>query len=144
MEVFNMLKNEIYYIFGIVGGFLSYEIGGFDMTLNTLLCFMVIDVILGLINSFVFKNSDKTDNGKVSSSVLFKGLSKKVLILLYVIIANKLDQFMGVNYVRDGVCIAFIVEELTSILEIGGLMGVPLPDIIKNSIELLKGKEKGN
>ena len=139
-----MLKNEIYYAIGLIGGFLSYILGGFDMALNTLLSFMIIDIIMGLFNSFVFKNSDKTENGKVSSSVLFRGLSKKVLILVYVIIANKLDQFMGLNYVRDGVCIAFIIEELTSILEIGGLMGVPLPDIIKNSIEILKGKEKGN
>lgn len=137
-----MLKNEIYYAIGLIGGFLSYILGGFDMALNTLLSFMIIDIIMGLFNSFVFKNSDKTENGKLSSSVLFRGLSKKVLILVYVIIANKLDQFMGLNYVRDGVCIAFIIEELTSILEIGGLMGVPLPDIIKNSIEILKGKEK--
>ena len=68
------------------------------------------------------------------------------MTLLFVLIACRLDMILGVNYIRDAVCIAFIVNELISIVENGGLMGVPIPESIMDAIEVLKkkGDDDGN
>ena len=64
------------------------------------------------------------------------------MTLLIVLVAARLDILLGVTFVRDGVVIAYIVNELLSIVENAGLMGIPIPDAVKNAIEALKTKEK--
>ena len=51
--------------------------------------------------------------------------------LLYVLIAARLDMVLGVEYIRNAVCIGFIANEVLSIVENAGLMGVPMPSMIK-------------
>ena len=63
------------------------------------------------------------------------------MTLLIVVIANRLDMQLGTSYIRDSVCIAFIVNECLSIIENAGLMGCPIPAPIKNAIEVLKNKD---
>lgn len=47
---------------------------------------------------------------------------------------------LGTSYIRDAVCIAFMVNELISIIENAGIPGIPIPDTVKNAIEILKIK----
>ena len=131
---------------GAVGGFIASAFGGFDAAMITLLIFMTADYITGLLVAGVFHASPKNETGALESKAGFKGLVRKGMTLLFVLIACRLDMILGVNYIRDAVCIAFIVNELISIVENGGLMGVPIPEPIMDAIEVLKkkGDDDGN
>ena len=107
-----------------------------------LLIFMCTDYITGLILSGVFKKSKKTESGGLSSEIGFKGLIKKVCIIICVIVANMLDYVLKTNYIRNVVIISFITNEVISIIENLGLIGVKVPKVITNAIDILKGKEE--
>ena len=103
---------------------------------------MLIDFISGLIVAGIFHKSKKSESGALESRAGWKGLIKKGMTLLIVVVANRLDIQLGTTYIRDAVCIAFICNEVISIIENAGLMGLPIPAVITNAIELLKNKEK--
>lgn len=127
---------------GTVGSFLAWLFGGWDTSVITLLIFMAIDFASGLIVAGVFHKSKKTENGTLESHTGWKGLCKKCMVFLFVLIGNQLDTVIGTTYIRDAVCIGFIANELISIIENAGLMGIPIPSVITNSIEMLKnGKD---
>lgn len=125
---------------GAVGGAIAAAFGGWDAALATLLIFMTVDYISGLIVAGVFHNSKKTESGTLESRAGWKGLCRKAVTLLFVLIAYRLDLVIGVNYIRDAVIIGFITNELISIVENAGLMGVPLPTVIQNAIDILTKK----
>jgi toxin secretion/phage lysis holin len=104
---------------------------------------MLIDLITGFLCAGVFKKSTKTENGAYESKAGWKGLARKVTTLLLVLVASQCDELIGGTYLKDGVCIAFIVNEVISIIENAGLMGVPIPKILSNAIEVLKDKSIG-
>lgn len=125
---------------GVVGGFIASLFGGWDASLITLLMFMAIDYISGLIVAGVFHNSNKTETGTLESKAGWKGLCRKCMTLLFVLIAYRLDLALGVAYIRDAVIIGFIANELISIVENAGLMGLPLPAVITKAIDVLTKK----
>ena len=135
------MKNTILAITGICGSFVSALIGGIDSAVITLVMFMLIDYVSGMIVAGVFHNSTKTETGTLESRAGWKGLCKKLMTFVFIIVANRLDIEMGTSYIRDGVCIAFITNELISIVENAGLMGLPIPVMIRNAIDVLKQKE---
>lgn len=137
------MKNKYYILtlIGSVGSVFSFLFGGFDKLLIALIIFMVIDFLSGLILAIVFKNSNKTKNGRLSSEAGIKGLAKKIFILFIVAVGTQLDIVLGVSFVRDGVVIAFISMEGLSILENVALAGVPVPKLIKNALEVLNKKD---
>ena len=63
---------------------------------------------------------------------------------LYVLIAYRLDILIGKHYIRDAVIIAFTINELISLTENAGLMGIPMPQVIKNAIDILQKKGEKN
>jgi toxin secretion/phage lysis holin len=89
----------------------------------------------------VFHQSPKTATGTLESRTGFKGLIRKGMILLFVWVGYRLDLTVGTTYIKDAVCIAFIANELLSIVENAGLMGIPIPAVITNAIDILKKKE---
>ena len=134
---------------GAVGAGISTAFGGWTSAMTTLLIFMAIDYITGLMVAGVFKRSKKTKNGALESRAGFKGLCRKGVMLLVVLVACRLDIELHTTYIRehttyirDAVCIAFIANETISIIENAGLMGVPIPKAITKAIELLKSKEE--
>ena len=127
---------------GAVGGVIAKALGGWDNAVITLIIFMMIDYAMGLIVAGVFKNSEKSENGGLSSRVCWIGLARKVITLLFVVIAYRLDLLIGSDYIRTGVIIAFCASELISICENAGLMGVPLPAVITKAIDILKNKSE--
>lgn len=135
------MKNTILAITGICGSCVSALIGGIDSAVITLIMFMLIDYVSGMIVAGVFHNSTKTETGTLESRAGWKGLCKKLMTFVFIIVANRLDIEMGTSYIRDGVCIAFITNELISIVENAGLMGLPIPVVITNAIDVLKTKE---
>lgn len=132
---------------GVVGSFIASLFGGWDAALTTLVIFMGIDYLTGLIVAGVFHNSGKTETGALESRAGWKGLCRKGVTLLIVLIACRLDMVIGSNFIKDAAVIAFIANEVISIVENAGLMGVPIPGVIKKAIEVLKAKaesEEGN
>lgn len=127
---------------GVVGSFIVSLLGGWDNGLITLILFMAIDYITGLIVAGVFRQSKKTETGALESRAGFKGLCRKGVVLLFVLIANRLDIALNVNYIRDAVIIGFMANELISIIENAGLMGLPLPAILNNAVDILVKKNE--
>lgn len=123
---------------GVVGSVIASLFGGFDAALVTLLIFMGVDYITGLIVAGVFHNSEKTENGTLESRAGWKGLCRKGVTLLVVLVGCRLDLVMGSNFIRDAVVIAFVANETISIIENAGLMGIPIPSVISKAIEVLK------
>ena len=136
------MKNVICAIFGIIGGFIANAFGGWSAALTTLLIFMGVDYLSGLILAGVFHASPKSEDGTLESYAGWKGLVRKGMTLLIVLIGARLDLLIGVNYIRDAMVIAFCVNELLSIIENWGLMGLPMPKIMTEAVELLKAKSE--
>lgn len=132
------MKEFICAAFGAIGAGIASAFGGWSAALTTLVIFMAIDYVSGLVLAGVFHRSSKSESGALESKAGWKGLCRKGLTLLIVVVASRLDIMLGVSFVKDAVCIAYICNEAISILENAGLMGVPIPKAIKNGIEILK------
>lgn len=134
------MDKAIITIIGVIGGAIATLFGGWDKSMTTLVIFMAIDYLTGLMVAGIFKNSDKTETGALESRAGFKGLCRKGVTLLIVLVACRLDLIIGTNFVRDASIIAFIANETISIIENAGLMGIPIPNVIMKSIDVLKSK----
>lgn len=135
------MKYYIMGVAGIVGSFIANMLGGWDLALQTLIIFMAIDYVTGIMVAGIFKKSNKSKNGKLESRAGYKGICRKGMALLIVLIGCRLDLLIGSNFIRDAVIIAYCTNELLSIVENAGLMGVPIPKPIVRAIETLKSKE---
>lgn len=126
----------------MIGGAIASAFGGWSAGLTTLLIVMAIDYLSGLIVAGVFHKSPKSESGALESRAGWKGLVRKGMTLLIVLIGCRLDILLGIMYIRDAMIIAFIINELLSIIENAGLMGVPIPKALENAIELLRQKNE--
>jgi len=120
--------------------FVTALYGSVNNELKTLLILILIDLICGLITAAVFKRSPKTESGGLSSNEMRKGVFKKIGILLVVAVAHQIDVTLHINYIMYACEVTLIAEEILSIIESAGLMGIPIPGVIKNSIDLLNMK----
>ena len=129
-------------VVGIIGGALAALLGGWDLAIQTLLIFMGIDYITGLMIAGIFHKSPKTKSGSLSSLIGWKGLCRKGMVLLIVSVAVRLDMLVGTDFIRDAVVIAYCTNEAISIVENAGIIGIPIPKPILNAIDTLKNKEE--
>ena len=134
------MKEVICSITGVAGGIIASLLGGWDSALMTL---MGVDYITGLIVAGVFRKSRKSTTGALESRAGWSGLLKKGVTLLIVLVACRLDVMCNLSFIRDTTITAFIVNETISITENAGLMGIPLPGVIKRAIDILSGKGDG-
>ena len=125
------------YVLGVLGSFISCVHGKCDIPLRTLILFMVIDYISGILIAVFFKKSPKSERGTLKSEVGWKGIGKKGMMLIYVFAGVHLDILMNNDYIGNTICIGFIVNELISIIENAGIMGIPMPTVLKNIIDIL-------
>ncbi|WP_307745988.1 phage holin family protein [uncultured Phascolarctobacterium sp.] len=135
-----MIKDYLIIGIGVVGSFIVNAFGGWDESMTTLILFMSIDYITGMMVAGVFHASPKTTDGGIESKAGWQGLCRKCVTLLFVIIGHYLDVMLNVDYVRNAVIIGFITNELISITENAGLMGIPLPAQITKALEVLKNE----
>ena len=112
--------------------------------MTTLCIFMGIDYLTGIVCAVVFKKSKKSDNGGLESGAAWKGLCKKCVTLLLVLMAYRLDIEAKTTFIKDAVCIAFITSEGISILENAVLMGMIVPKPLKDALDFLKSKGDQN
>ena len=125
---------------GVVGSGIAAAFGGWDAGLMTLVILMAIDYLTGFLVAAIWHKSPKSPNGALESKAGWKGLCRKGVTLLIVLIGARLDELMGTNFVRNAVIIGYSVNELISIIENAGLMGVPVPDVLQKAIEILQKK----
>ena len=135
-----MSSRELCTYIGVLGGAVAALFGGWDAVLQTLVIFMAIDYITGLIVAGVFHASPKTATGTLESRAGWKGLIRKGETLLIVLVACRLDAVIGSTFVRDAAVIGFSANEAISIVENAGLMGLPIPAAITKAIDILKQK----
>lgn len=130
-EIWNWVQMAL----SAIGGFLGYFLGGMDSFLYALIAFVVIDYITGLMVAAIQK--------KVSSEVGFKGICKKMLIFILVGVANIVDkQIIGNgSAIRTAVIFFYLSNEGISILENTALIGLPVPQKLRDVLEQLKGPE---
>ena len=133
---------KIFILSGVacVGAAIASLLGGWTGAMTTLVILMFIDYVTGIIVAGVFHNSPKCSGGALSSAVGFKGICRKFVILLIVVVACRVDLLLDTNIIRDATCIGFCANELVSITENAGLMGIPLPRKLVDAIEVLRGE----
>lgn len=128
--------STIQVVFAAVGGFLGWILGGMDGLLYTLIAFVVLDYLTGVIVAIIEK--------KLSSEIGFKGILKKVLIFVLVGIGNMVDTLLLKNgsAVRTAIIFFYVSNEGISILENCTRAGLPVPDKLKAVLEQLNKTEK--
>ena len=121
--------------FSAIGGFIGWLLGGFDGFLYALIAFAVIDYITGLMCAIADR--------KLSSAVGFKGICKKVLIILLVGVAHIVDlHVVGTgSALRSAVVCFYLSNEGVSLLENTAHLGLPIPEKLKDILSQLHGRE---
>ena len=141
-----MNAKEIYYAslggIAVVGTIIAEALGGWDTSLKVLIIFMAIDYLTGILCALVWKKSPKSESGAFESKASLKGLIRKCAVLILVYIGALLDELTEQTIVRTAVIIFFITNDGFSIIENLGIMGVPMPDVVKNAFELLQMKKE--
>lgn len=137
-------KHVFTFITGLISTFVIHYLGGWDFALQTLVMFIVIDYVTGMYVAGILHKSPKTKSGGLSSEKGFHGIIKKIMLLVFVAIMYRLDLFFNIDYLRNGTIVAYCVNELISIIENAGLMGVYVPDIVKRGIDLLNREVDDN
>lgn len=133
------MKETFCLIAGVVGGFIATLLGGWDNALVTLVIFMGIDFVTGVVTAMMGR-SKHSKSGTLNSKAGWIGLAKKFCVLLMVVVGVRIDILLGTTYIRDTVCISFCLNELLSIVENTTLMGIPYPPVAKNAIDVLQTK----
>ena len=131
------VKETISAVLGVAAGLISGIMGGFDTPVVVLVVCMAVDYVTGLIVAGVFHASPKTTGGGLDSQVGWKGLARKIVTLLIVVVANLADVLLELHYVRDAAIIGFCANECISILENAGLMGIRIPRVLTAALEKL-------
>ena len=127
---------------GTLGTCVVNLFGGWSNDLKTLLILMLVDYIMGIVIAGVFKKSTKSKNGALSSEAGLRGIIKKCGALVCVIVAVQVDDMLQVDYIRTLVIITLVVNELISIVENLGILGVPVPKPLLKAIDILKNKSE--
>ena len=119
-----------------VGTGLTWFLGTWDIALQVLVCFMVLDYITGVLRAYV--------NKEISSAIGLKGIARKTVIFIVLIVAVLLDRLLNTgNWVfRTLICYFYIANEGISLLENCAGLGLPIPEKLKEALAQLKEGEK--
>ena len=120
-------------IMSIIISFLSYCFGIVTPQIEMLLWCIALDIFVGVLASFV------NPRLMFNSRKMFKGITKKIVLLSMVAFAHHLDIMMNTEMIGLTTCYFFIINEGLSVLENACKCGLNVPPIIKNSLEQLKG-----
>jgi len=139
MEIWNKAVKAL----ATVGGAIAGIFGEWSILMTILAAAMVLDYISGVLVA-AFGKSLKSEGGHLDSKVGFVGLAKKALIIMIVLLATLLDKALGAEamvFQTATVCY-YIANEGISVVENAGLMGLPVPDVVKRALEQMKEKKE--
>ena len=115
------------------GSAASYLFGGWNTLLEILILFVVIDFITGIIASAVC--------GELNSEIGLIGITKKVFIFIIIVVAYKIDSILGSShFLQDSVTLFYLSNKLLTIIENSGRIGMPIPTVVKQAVEILRNK----
>ncbi|MDG6888203.1 phage holin family protein [Clostridium perfringens] len=120
-----------------LGTCFTWLFGVWDIPLVVLVVFMVLDQLTGVIRGYV--------NKELSSDVGLKGIARKCVILIILIVAVMLDRLLNTGswMFRTMVAYFYIANEGISLLENCASLGAPIPEKLKHAlIQLKEGKKK--
>lgn len=121
-----------------LGSYLCYLLGGWDTALKLMFLCMALDYITG-VTAALLQKSGKTPDGSFRSAVAFRGLTKKLMMIVIVMLGVACDRMLGTdNVCRIAVISFYVANEGLSILENAHLLGVPVPRIILEMLDKLK------
>ena len=132
MDKGNIFKGAI----AAIGTWFTWLFGTWDTALAILILFMVLDYLTGVIRAYI--------NKELSSDIGLKGIARKAVIFIVLIVAVALDRLLGTgNWLfRTLVCYFYIANEGLSLIENCGALGLPIPDKLKEALAQLKDGEK--
>lgn len=110
-----------------------FLIGGYDNLFRALLIMMVLDYITGVAKGFKNKNAN--------SNRAYKGLRKKLLILVIIVAATQMDMILQGMGIRTLVLMFYVATEFLSILENAAILGIPIPEKLKLALEQCRDKQ---
>lgn len=141
MENARSIYLSVLTVFSAIGAGVVTLLGGWDNSLQTLIIFMAVDYALGVLIALVWHRSQKSADGSFESAASLKGLFRKLSILIVVLVAVQLDGVCHTGgYLRTAVVLFFTSNEGFSIIENLGIMGVPMPDAIKEAFTAIKSQ----
>ena len=148
MNHYTISKSGAAAVLSVLGGALAAALGGWDVMLRALVACMAADFVTG-VAAAALGRSDKSRSGRISSAAALEGLMKKGFELLVILVASALEQVTGTDFIRSAVICFFIGTEGISVLENGGLLGIPLPPALRRWFEALRrqgenGEEDGH
>lgn len=136
-----IIKDSAITVLAFIGAGITNLVGGWDKAMQTLLIFMAIDYVTGVLIAAVWQKSPKSTCGTLESKAAGKGLIRKAMYLVTILVAAQVDSILSLEpLTRDAAIIGFIGVEGMSIVENMGIMGVPLPEPVKKAFEVLKQK----
>jgi len=136
------LKEVVLGAIGGVGGTVCYLLGGFDVKIKVLGYFMIADVVTGVIDAAVFKASDKTETGALSSKYSAKGFFRKLYEIIGVAVCVGFDTLFNTDgFFRNAAIFYLIGNEVISLTENFKLMGVEIP-ILADAVDLVKRRSQ--
>ncbi len=124
-------------VIGAIGGAWLTVFGKWSTAMTILCVCMALDYLSGVTVAGIFHTSPKSDSGRLNSNAGLKGFVRKIATLCLVFIAQFLDVMLGTQYIRDALVVALIVNEMLSIVENFALMGVKIPKVLLNGIDVL-------
>ncbi|EJT5924476.1 phage holin family protein [Clostridium perfringens] len=114
----------------------TWMFGAWDTPLRILILLMILDYISGVLKGYI--------NKELSSDIGFKGIARKAMIFFILILAVMLDRLLntGTWIFRTITCYFYIANEGISLLENGVVLGVPVPDKLKDALIQLREIKK--
>ncbi|WP_306583675.1 phage holin family protein [Fusobacterium ulcerans] len=133
-EYINLVKIGLAMIWTSWVGVVIYLIGGFDSLFRTLLIMMILDYITGVAKGFKNKNAN--------SNRAYKGLRKKMIVLVIIVAATQMDMILQGMGIRTLVLMFYVATEFLSILENAAILGIPIPEKLKVALEQCRDKQE--
>ena len=137
------MKNYLSLIVGTISTFIANIYGGWSNALTTLVIFMIIDYVSAIIQAILGKSLN-SKNGKLNSTVGFKGIFKKIMILLMVLVGHRIDVTFNLTYVKDIIILSYICNEFISIIENLTYIGLDKLPIFDKIASLIKKEVQEN
>jgi toxin secretion/phage lysis holin len=117
----------------VSGALMGYMFGGWSLLIHILLVFVIIDWLTGWAAAWI--------NGELRSRIGYYGIARKVAIFLMVVVSHFIDMALGgLQYFQNAVIFFYLANELLSIIENVGRMGVPVPQVLRGAIDAFNKK----